>query len=137
MPTPSTLPPSTLPAAVGTTCWAVGDGWIPPYSTGDDPALRSHESLCLLNAGDTDARVEIRLYFADRGPAGPYPVIVPAGRVRHVTLNDLTDPEPVPIATDFSALISSSGPIVVQHTRLDSRQAANALLSTIAFPVRS
>jgi hypothetical protein len=32
-------------------------------------------------------------------------------------------------------VISSDQPIVVQQTRLDSRQAANALLSTIAYPV--
>ncbi|MGO1342577.1 MAG: sensory rhodopsin transducer, partial [Cellulosimicrobium funkei] len=56
---------------VGATCWAIGDGWIPPYGTGDDPTLASHESLCLLNAGPDDARVEIRLYCADRPPAGP------------------------------------------------------------------
>jgi hypothetical protein len=31
-------------------------------------------------------------------------------------------------------MIESDVPIVVQHTRLDSRQAENALLSTIAFP---
>jgi hypothetical protein len=30
-------------------------------------------------------------------------------------------------------VIESDVPIVVQHTRLDSRQAENALLSTIAF----
>ncbi|WP_240437693.1 sensory rhodopsin transducer [Sciscionella marina] len=121
---------------VGTTCWAIGDGWIPPYSTGDDPALRSHESLCLLNTGERAAYVQLHLFFADREPAGPYLVTVPARRVRHVTLNNLTEPEPVPTATDFSALITSSAPIIAQHTRLDSRQPANALLSTIAFPVR-
>jgi hypothetical protein len=32
-------------------------------------------------------------------------------------------------------LIMSTVPIVVPHTRLDSRQAENALMSTIAFPV--
>ncbi|MDQ8041417.1 MULTISPECIES: sensory rhodopsin transducer [Cellulosimicrobium] len=120
---------------VGATCWAIGDGWIPPYGTGDDPTLASHESLCLLNAGPDDARVEIRLYFADRPPAGPYVVVVPAERVRHVTLNDLDDPEPVPRGTDYSAVVVASAPVVVQHTRLDSRQAANALFSTIAHPV--
>jgi len=31
-------------------------------------------------------------------------------------------------------VIESDVPIVVQHSRLDSRQSANALLSTIAFP---
>jgi hypothetical protein len=30
-------------------------------------------------------------------------------------------------------VITSDVPIVVQHTRLDSRQSENALLSTIAF----
>jgi hypothetical protein len=51
-----------------------------------------------------------------------------------VRFNDLTDPAPVPVNTDFSSVISSDVPIVVQHTRLDSRQVALALLSTTAFP---
>jgi hypothetical protein len=41
----------------------------------------------------------------------------------------------VPRDTDYSSVIKSSIPIVVQHTRLDSRQASLALLSTMAFPV--
>jgi hypothetical protein len=39
----------------------------------------------------------------------------------------------VPRATDYASLIESDVPIVVQHTRLDSRQAENALMTTIAF----
>jgi hypothetical protein len=58
---------------------------------------------------------------------------VPAERTRHVRFNDLTDPAPIPVDRDFASLIESDVPIVVQHTRLDSRQAENALLSTIAF----
>ena len=37
--------------------------------------------------------------------------------------------------TDFASVIRSDVPIVVQHTRLDSRQAENALLSTVAYPI--
>jgi hypothetical protein len=48
--------------------------------------------------------------------------------------NDLTDPEPVPLGTDYASVIESNVPIVVQHTRLDSRKAELALLSTMAFP---
>ena len=47
--------------------------------------------------------------------------------------NELTDPEPIPTDTDYASVIYSDVPIVVQHTRLDSRQAENALLSTIAY----
>jgi hypothetical protein len=42
-------------------------------------------------------------------------------------------PEPSPVDTDYASAIESDVPIVVQHTRLDSRQAENALLSTIAY----
>jgi hypothetical protein len=51
-----------------------------------------------------------------------------------VRFNDLKDPESIPRDTDFSSVIRSDVPIVAQHTRLDSRQSANALLSTIAYP---
>lgn len=95
--------------------------------------MTSHETACLLNVSGQDARVAITIFYADRGPAGPYRILVPAERTRHVRFNDLTDPEPIPRDTDFASLIESDVPIVVQHTRLDSRQAENALLSTIAF----
>ncbi len=95
--------------------------------------MTSHETACLLNAGDEDAHVRITVYFSDREPVGPYEVTVPARRTRHVRFNDLQEPEPVPRATDYASVIESDVPIVVQHTRLDSRQAENALITTIAF----
>ncbi|MBW4053043.1 MAG: sensory rhodopsin transducer [Proteobacteria bacterium] len=114
--------------------WASAGGYIPRWSHGPEPATVSHESVCLLNAGSADAHVVITLYFHDREPAGPYPVAVPARRTRHVRFNELRDPEPVPHGTEYSSVIDSDVPIVVQHTRLDSRQAENALMTTIAFP---
>jgi hypothetical protein len=58
---------------------------------------------------------------------------VPARRTRHVRFNELNDPAPVPRETDYASLIESDVPIVVQHTRLDSRQAELALVSTVAY----
>jgi hypothetical protein len=118
---------------IGQHTWVIADGWIPARSTGPEPEMTSHESACMLNASERDAQVEITLFFADREPAGPYQLVVPARRAFHQRLNDLSDPEPVPMATDYCAVIESDTPIVVQHTRLDSRQSANALFSTIAY----
>ena len=56
-----------------------------------------------------------------------------ARRTMHLRFNDLQHPEPIPRAKDYASVIESDVPIVVQHTRLDSRQDANALLSTIAY----
>ena len=120
--------------SIGATRWAIAEGYIPGSSTGEGPAFVSHETACLLNAGDAPARVAITLYFADREPAGPYRVTVPPRRTLHLRFNDLDDPEPVPRDTDYASVFESDVPIVVQHTRLDSRQAALALMSTMAFP---
>jgi hypothetical protein len=120
-------------APVGRRVWAIAEGYIPAESHGPTPAMLSHETACLLNAGDEDAHVRVTVYFANREPAGPYHVTVPPRRTLHVRFNDLREPEPIPVATDYSSVIESDVPIVVQHTRLDSRQAEAALLSTIAY----
>jgi hypothetical protein len=119
---------------VGSKTWVIPEGWIPPESSGPQPAMLSHETACILNVNDQDAHVEITLYFADREPIGPYRLTVAARRTRHQRFNDLDEPEPVPRGTDYSSVIRSDLPVVVQHTRLDSREPANALLSTVAFP---
>lgn len=113
--------------------WAIAEGYIPGWSHGPAPQLVSHETVCLLNATDDEAQVEITVFFSDREPVGPYRISVPPRRTRHVRFNDLSDPEPIPKDTDFASIIESNVPIVVQHTRLDSRQAELALLSTIAY----
>lgn len=58
---------------------------------------------------------------------------VPARRTKHQRFNDLTDPEPIPKGRPYASVIQSDVPVVVQHTRLDSRQADNALITTMAF----
>jgi hypothetical protein len=79
--------------------------------------------------------VSITIYFEDRDPAGPYTVTLPARRTLHLRFNELENPEPIPTDTPYASVIESDVPIVVQHTRLDSRQAENALMTTIAFPI--
>lgn len=118
---------------IGRTRWAIAEGWIPGWSNGPAPELTSHETACILNASDHDANVRITVFFADREPAGPYFLTVPARRTVHQRFNELSDPEPIPVATNYASVIESDVPIVVQHTRLDSRQAENALITTIAF----
>ncbi len=118
---------------IGKLRWAIAEGYIPPASTGDSREMVSHETVCILNAADSDADVRITVYFTDREPVGPYRMTVPARRTRHFRFNEFSDPEPVPVNTDFASVIESSVPIVVQHTRLDSRQSALALMTTMAF----
>jgi hypothetical protein len=118
---------------VGKKIWAIAEGYIPSWSQYNSRELISHEAACILNANDKEAHIEITIYYADRDPVGPYRITVPAKRTLHLRYNDLKEPEPVPAGTDFSSVLISDIPVVVQHTRLDTRETASALLSTIAF----
>lgn len=120
---------------IGRRRWVIAEGYIPSSSHGPEPQMTSHETMCILNSSDQDATVQVMIFYADREPVGPYVIQVPARRTKHVRFNDLTDPAPIPLDTDYSSVIDSNVRIVVQHTRLDSRQAENALFSTMAFPV--
>lgn len=118
---------------IGKRRWAIAEGYIPGDSTGSGRALQSHETACILNANQTPARISITVFFKDRDPVGPYRITVPALRTLHLRFNDLSEPQPIPRDTDYASVFESDVPVVVQHTRLDSRQRELALLSTIAY----
>jgi hypothetical protein len=117
--------------AIGKTRWAIPEGYIPSKSCSTERTLVSHETACILNANERDAHVAVTVFFTDRDPIAYY-ITVPAQRTLHLRFNDLQDP-PIPLDTDYSSVFESDVPIVVQHTRLDSRRAEIALLSTLAY----
>jgi hypothetical protein len=118
--------------SIGKKRWAIPEGYIPSESCSTDRTLVSHETACILNASDDTAQVAVTVFFADREPVA-YRVTVPARRTLHLRFNDLKDPVPMPLDTDYSSVFESNVPIIVQHTRLDSRRAEIALLSTLAY----
>jgi hypothetical protein len=118
---------------IGRKTWAIPAGRIPPHGTGPEPEFTSRDELCLLNATGEEASVEITIFYTDRDPVGPYPLTVEARRVRHVRFNDLIDPEAIPMAEDYAAVVESDVPIVAQHVRLDSRRAEDSLFGSIGF----
>lgn len=119
---------------IGRSMWVIAGGRVPLDSTGPEPEHTSRDELYLLNTGDQDAQVEIRFYYGDRDPVGPYRLRVPAARVRHVRINDLIDPEAVPLDTPYGCVVSADVAVVVQFARHDTSQPANALLGLAAYP---
>lgn len=120
--------------ALGHTRWVIPEGWVPGWSHGPAPELVSHEAACVLNTGDDDARIAVTVFFSDREPAGPFEVTVPARRAKHLRFSELAGGEAVQPSTAYSSVIESDVPVVVQHTRLDTRSSRSALMTTIAHP---
>jgi hypothetical protein len=124
-----------MKSAIGHKLWVIPGGCIPETGTGREPEFTSRDELCVLNTGDSDAQLEITLYYSDRDPVGPYPLTVAARRVRQVRFNDLIDPAATPLGVPYAAVVRSDAKVVVQFTRVDTRQAALAMATTLAWPV--
>jgi hypothetical protein len=84
------------------------------------------DTAFLLNTSPQDAHVEVIVYYSDRDPVGPYHLTVPARRMKPLRFSKLTDPEPIPHATDYASSVVSDVPIVVQSLN-NSPQTDDAL----------
>ncbi|WP_101844728.1 sensory rhodopsin transducer [Halobacillus sp. Marseille-P3879] len=115
------------------THWIIPDGFIPPQSTGEQT---SHESICVLNANDSDAHLHVNIYFEDRDPIEEIETAVRSKRTSHIRTSSLEkDGKTIPAGVPYAIEVQSDVPIIVQYSRLDSTQPALALMSTMAFPL--
>ena len=118
---------------VGAKLWTIPDAFLPVRSTGN---LKSHESTCVLNLGARPAALKLTAYFEDREPLEGFRVTCAPRRTIHIRLDVLKNHlgQSIPRGTPFALSVESSANVVVQHTRLDSTQAALALMTTMAYP---
>lgn len=94
----------------------------------------SHESICVLNTNDTDCNLNITLYFEDREPKS-FDYVCPSNRTRHIRMDKITfsDGSSVPRGVAYSSEIKCSVPVAVQYTRVDTTQAENTIMTTVAY----
>jgi hypothetical protein len=119
--------------ALGKKLWAIADGLVPSESNGPEPKNTSHDRLSILNTTSVDAHLKIMIYYADRDPKGPYELIIKGSRVRQIRINDLIEPEAIPLDTPYGCTITSSVPIIVQFSRLDTGLPPKAIFSTLPY----
>ncbi len=120
-------------AGDGHKTWIFPDGDLPPEGAPDLP-LEAHESLIVLNTGDTDADVEIDVYFEDREPEASLKVSVPARRVKcfrlDTPLGDRTFKIPM---GQYALRLRSSVNVIAQIGRADVRQPNLSYYTTMGF----
>lgn len=119
---------------VGHTRWTFAGGNIPVESTGPEPEFTSRDDLCVLNAGDEQAALTITVYFRDDEPVGPFHLDVAAERVRHVPINNLIDPQAIPLGEPYALVVHSDRPVVAQLTRTDTRRGGLAIATASGHP---
>ncbi|NLO05630.1 MAG: hypothetical protein GX131_07335 [candidate division WS1 bacterium] len=117
----------------GKRTWIFPDGDLPPAGDEDLP-LEGHESLIVLNTGDSDAQIEIDVYFEDREPEVGLKVEVPARRVKCFRVDKPLGDRGFKVPFGQYALrLRSSVPIVAQIGRADVRQPNLAYYTTPGY----
>lgn len=115
--------------------WVIPDGYIPPDSSG---SLASHESVCVLNTSSEEALLRFTIFFEDRDPLEDILYVVPPRRTKHIRTASLQkNGTGIPAGVPYAIEVKSDIPVIVQYSRLDSTQAENALMSTMAYPLKS
>lgn len=120
---------------LGHTTWVFPGGDIPAESTGREPEFTSRDTLCVLNTGRAPAGLEITAYFAGADPVGPFLIEVGGQRVRHVPVNNLIDPQALPLGEPYGLVVRSDVAIVAQLSRTDTRRGALAIAVAPGHPL--
>lgn len=119
---------------IGSRVWVVPDGFIPARSSG---SLQSHEAICLVNCNDAAARILVTVYFEDQPPMEAIEVALDGHRTKHVRTDSLVkDGRTIPAGVPYALKVESDRPVVVQFSRMDTTQAENTLMTTMAYEVR-
>ncbi|TVY00328.1 sensory rhodopsin transducer [Paenibacillus cremeus] len=119
--------------AKGHLLWYIPDGYIPPESSGQ---LESHESICVLNCNAEETQIYVTVFFEDRPPIERIEVKLEGRRTKHIRTSGLEkDGEHIPKGVPYAMEVESTLPVIVQYSRLDATQPANALMSVIGYPI--
>lgn len=118
----------------GSKVWLIPDGYFPSESCGKE---KSHDAVCVVNTGEKDANIKITLYFEDRDKMDGFHTFCGSERTHHIRMDKLKDihGNGVPQDVPYAMMIESDVEIVVQYSRMDTRQAEMALMTTMAYPV--
>jgi hypothetical protein len=100
-------------------CWAIAEECIPFYSNGLQPNSSSYETIPIIDPGNSDAHVEITIYYSDKEPVGPYRLNVSTRRHKSVIFNNLTEGESIPQHTYFTKMIASDVPSLTRDIALN------------------
>lgn len=120
--------------AYGKKTWLIADTYLNSVSKNKNI---SHESVCVVNTSDIDAKIKLTLFFEDKDKRDDFESFCGAGRTHHIRLDKIrsVNGEQIPRDVPYAILIESNVEIVVQYSRLDTSAAEMALMTTMAYPV--
>lgn len=113
--------------------WYFPDGYLPGVD--QEAIVKSHESICILNAGEKTANVTITIFFEDRSPVEDIHLQVEPMRDVHIRLDkpDQIGGNQIPQETPYGLRLVSDRKIIAQLSRMDARGGNLAMFTTLGY----
>lgn len=128
--------------SLGHKTWVFPDGDLPPHDPYDlalkNSDTHGHESLVILNAGDTTVHPVLKVYFGTEEPWSIALPPIPARRVRCYRTDEPIGDQHAQIPPgQYALILECDHPVIAQLGRMDVRQPNLAYYTTLGFPADS
>ncbi|SFD97454.1 sensory rhodopsin transducer [Nitrosomonas sp. Nm166] len=119
--------------AIGKKKWVIPAGHIPLKSTGKEPDLLSQDRIAILNTGMNTVKLKLTVYHPDQESIENYSLEVKGQRLRKVRINDLINPFPIFLATDYALVIEAEHEVIIQFLQMNTGHKNVAIMGTMAY----
>lgn len=119
---------------IGAYVWVIPDAYLPPVG---DENLPGHEATCIVNPNGRMAKVKFTFYFEDREPLKSKEITINPERTLHLRLDRAEALLEIELEREvpFSIKVESDVKVVVQHSRMDTRQSNLSYMSSMGYPI--
>ena len=117
----------------GSKKWIIPGVHIPFKSTGIEPVMVSQDRIAILNLQPGPVKIHLTVYQAGMDPVSGYILEIQGQRLKKIRLNDLIDPYPLYLDTDYALLIEADRQVIVQFLRMNTGNGNAAIMGTMGY----
>jgi hypothetical protein len=113
--------------------WVIPGINIPAASHGVEPEFLSQDRIAILNTGEETVEIKLTAYRPHDEPIVFTTLSIEGRRLKKIRLNDLINPVPLFLESEYSLIVEADENIIVQFLRMNTGNRNTAIAGTIAF----
>ena len=117
----------------GSKKWIIPGVHIPMKSTGREPAMVSQDRIAILNLHTGPVKIHLTVFQTGTDPVSGYNLEIKGQRLKKIRINDLIDPYPLYLETDYALLIEADREVIVQFLRMNTGLSSAAIMGTMGY----
>ncbi len=113
--------------------WIIPGVHIPLKSTGREPEMVSQDRIAILNLHTGPVKIRLTVYQTRMEPVSGYNLEIQGQRLKKIRINDLIDPYPLYLETDYALLIEADREVAIQFLRMNTGYGSAAIMGTMGY----